>query len=193
MWTMRTRGAGLFGSVVIAVVTATACGAPPAPPPAPAPSAAFTTLVGAASDRLATADTVAASKWNSHGAVEDPAREQVVLDAAAAGAKARGLDPALVAKVFRDQIQASKVVQYGLLEDWTAEPAGAPAAAPDLASIRPVLDGVTPRLLDALVATRGDGSCAAQLGAADEQAITARGWDALHRRGLERAMRSICG
>jgi chorismate mutase len=178
---------------VIAVVTIAACGAPPAPPPAPAPSAAFTTLVGAVSDRLATADTVPASKWNSHGAVEDPAREQVVLDAAAAGAKARGLDPALVAKVFRDQIQASKVVQYGLLEDWTAEPAGAPAAAPDLASIRPVLDGVTPRLLDALVATRGDGSCAAQLDAADEQAITARRWDELHRRGLERAMRSICG
>jgi len=195
MSTMRTRGAGPFGSVVIVVLTVTACGAAPAPR-APEPSAAFTTLVGAVSDRLATADTVAASKWSSHGAVEDPAREQVVLDAAAAGAKARGLDPALVASVFRDQIQASKVVQYGLLEDWTAEPAGAPAAAPDLASIRPVLDGVTPRLLDALAATstaRTDGSCTAQRGSADEQAVTSRGWDALHRRGLERAMRSICG
>jgi chorismate mutase len=188
MWTMRGMMAGLIGALVLIA----GCGAAP-PSPASAPSPAFVALVGAVSDRLATADTVAASKWGTRGAVEDPSREQVVLDAAAAGAPARGLDPALVAAVFRDQIQASKVVQYGLLEDWTADSAAAPTAAPDLASIRPVLDGVTPRLLDALVATRGDGSCTAQRAAAEEQAVASRGWDALHRRGLDRALRSVCG
>lgn len=197
MWTMRPTAVALSAAIPFLLLAATACSTPtPTPPPTPAPAGPFDALVGVAYDRLATADTVAASKWSSHGAVEDPAREQAVLDAAATGAARRGLDPAVVAAVFRDQIQASKVVQYGLLEDWTAEPAHAPGAAPDLASIRPVLDGVTPRLLDALAATtaaRRDGTCPAQVATADDRAAAEHGLDAVHRRGLERALRSICG
>ncbi|MFC7660247.1 gamma subclass chorismate mutase AroQ [Pseudonocardia benzenivorans] len=80
--------------------------------------------------RIETGDVVARAKWASRGPVEDPAREQVVLDAARAGATGRGLDPDVVAAVFADQIAASKVVQYGLFSDWTAEPAAAPPPAP---------------------------------------------------------------
>lgn len=190
---MRPTTVALFVALPLLLLAVCTAPAPIAPKAQPGP---FDALVTVAYERLATADTVAASKWSSRGAVEDPAREQVVLDAASAGATQRGLDPALVTAVFRDQIQASKVVQYGLLEDWTADPAHAPATAPDLATIRPVLDGVTPQLLDALAATaaaRRDGTCATQVGAADEQTAAARGLDALHRRGLERALRSICG
>ncbi|MFC4946095.1 chorismate mutase [Pseudonocardia sp. GCM10023141] len=184
----------MTASTIAVLAALTACTAPAAPAPAdPGPLGA---VVDTAQRRLATADTVAAAKWGTRGAIEDPAREKTVLDAAAAGSAPRGLDPAVAASVFRDQIEANKVVQYGLFESWTAQPQQAPATAPDLATVRPVLDAVTGQLLDALVATRDARSgagCAAQLGAARASEVDRLHLDPLHQEALDRALRSVCG
>ncbi len=187
----------LIGLTTVAALTVilTACGSGPTPPPPAAQPGPLDSVVSIADERLETADTVTAVKWGTHGAVEDPRREQVVLDTAARGATTRGLAPPAVAAVFRDQIQANKVVQYGLLEDWTAEPAHAPATAPDLTGVRSMLDQVTPRLLDALAATAGarhGPDCAAQVQDAAGRVADARTLDALHRQALDRALRSVC-
>lgn len=156
---------------------------------------AIARLVDLAAARIAIADTVAAAKWGTHGSIDDPAREQVVLDAAAQGAADRGIDPAITATVFRDQIEASKVVQYGLFSQWSAVPEDAPTETPDLAAIRPQLDAITGGLLDGLAATqdlRADGSCGAALRSARHDVERARTFDALHHRALGRALRSVC-
>jgi chorismate mutase len=145
--------------------------------------------------RIETGDVVARAKWASRGPVEDPAREQVVLDAARAGATGRGLDPDVVAAVFADQIAASMVVQYGLFSDWTAEPAAAPAPGTDLATVRPVLDRITTGLLDQLAATadrRGGAACGRTVQDAARHAAVRAGFDELHRAALARAVRSLC-
>ncbi|WP_433798494.1 chorismate mutase [Actinomycetospora sp. CA-084318] len=180
--------------VVLALlaVCAAGCGAAPSPEQ----PGAWDPVVTVVADRLATADAVAASKYASKGAVEDPARERVVLEAASAAAAPRGLDPAEVSAVMGDQIAASKVVQYGLLEDWTDRPASAPSGSPDLTGVRTTLDAVTPRLVDALAAAqpaRADPVCRGAVTSAAVRVAAARMLDSLHRRGLDRALRSLCG
>jgi chorismate mutase len=86
--------------------------------------------------------------------------------------------------------------QYRLFSDWSADPAHAPANAPDLGQVRPVLDRITGELLDALAtsrAARTDAGCPATLGRAVEDAERDQHLDEPHRHGLDRAVRSICG
>ncbi|MCD2187412.1 chorismate mutase [Actinomycetospora soli] len=178
--------------LVTVAVCCVACGSSPSPEQ----PGAWDPVVEVVADRLATADAVAASKYASKSAVEDPARERVVLDAAAAAAASRRLDPAQVAAVMGDQIAASKVVQYGLLEDWTDRPATAPSGPPDLTGVRTTLDAVTPRLVDTLAAAqpaRADPVCRGALTSAAVRVAATRMLDSLHRRGLDRALRSLCG
>lgn len=171
----------------VLLATLLSCGSP-APT---ADAAAWDDLVGVVVDRLDTGDLVAAAKWPTRGPVEDAARERVVLDAAAAGAAQRGLDPGEVTAVFADQIAASKVVQYGLFARWTADPSTSPPPA-DLAALRPQLDTITNRLLDDLASTdaaRNGPACGQEWHDAAERVHL----DELHRTALERAGRSLCG
>lgn len=50
-------------------------------------------LVDAATQRLQTAEPVAASKWNTGSSIEDPPRVEQVLAAVSTDAKGRGLTP----------------------------------------------------------------------------------------------------
>jgi len=137
---------------------------------------------------------VAAAKWGTGAQIADPGRERAVLDTVSAGAAQRGLDPRDAVAVFEDQIEANKVVQYGLFSDWGAEP-GHVAVPSDLGQVRTALDRLTGELLDALVAdrpARADVGCAVALGRSVEAAGHDRHLDALHRRALERAVQSIC-
>ena len=182
---ISSRGAA--STVLVAVVVllvASACG-----------TVGLNQLVKLSIQRLRAADTVAAAKWGRGGTIADPAREKVVLDAASAGAAQRGLDPRESTSVFHDHIEASKVVQDGLLAEWSAEPARAPIAAPDLGQVRQLLDRITGELLDALAATRtmrASAHCATALRRALSDAERDQHLDALHRRGLDRAVRSVC-
>ncbi|GAC1316099.1 MAG: hypothetical protein NVS3B11_04120 [Collimonas sp.] len=100
-------------------------------------------------ERLAVAPMVAKAKWNSGGAVNDPPREQLILDAVAAQAK--GLDAAFVRRFFQAQFEASKALQLGLHAQWRRQGAGSFGDAPDLGrDVRPVLDQLTPQLIAVL-------------------------------------------
>jgi hypothetical protein len=62
-----------------------------------------------------------------------------------------GLDPQLARAFFRGQIQASKVAQTALHAEWTRRRQPPFARVVDLANhIRPVLDQLTARMMDAL-------------------------------------------
>lgn len=161
---------------------------------------AFASLADLVSERIALADKVAAAKFATGQPIDDPPREALLLDRVRRSSPAISLDADLSVRFFRDQIEASKIVQRGLYELWTAHPELRPVEHPDLATeVRPQLDGLTVRLLSRLKALadrrerrpyprtrRPSGGCAANR-ASD------RAPDQLHQRALELALRSVPG
>lgn len=191
---MLTVALTLLGSLV-ALTTPASAAETGVRPTAAAHRATLDPLLDVVVRRLQTGDIVAAAKWPTRGPIEDPAREQVVLDTAEAGAASRGLDEDTVVAVFGDQIAASKTVQYGLFAHWTAVPEDAPTTVPDLSQIRPVLDRITEQLLDQLAATtsiRSGPACAVVVRAAAGRAARRARFDQLHRSALSRAVASLC-
>jgi chorismate mutase len=86
--------------------------------------------------RIVVGDDVAASKYFSGKPVDDPVREQQILVAVRASAVQSGIDPDETASFFQAQIDASKVVQRGLLAHWAQHSESAPATGPDLDAVR---------------------------------------------------------
>lgn len=169
-----------------------------AQPPASVPSTAYglTPLTDLVAERLLVADKVAAAKYGTGRPIDDPAREQKILDDVAVRAGALGLDPDAVAAVFRDQIEANKLVQRGLYARWDAHPEDRPAQRPDLdKEVRPALDRITTQLLNTLVATEGvrtSPSCELRLYSAAAWSAHGHELDVLHLKGLGRALPSVC-
>ncbi|RRO13286.1 chorismate mutase [Saccharopolyspora rhizosphaerae] len=150
-------------------------------------------LVGSAAERVVLSDQVAAAKWGTGSPIEDPEREQQVLDGVAARAVELGLDPEEAKRVFRDQIEASKLVQRGLHAHWSAHPDEQPTERPDLGEIRPELDRLGEAILVVLRDTddlREGASCPGLLVSA--YAHSAHDLDALHQTALGRAVPLIC-
>ncbi|SEQ93412.1 chorismate mutase [Lentzea albida] len=147
-------------------------------------------------ERLLVSDDVAASKFGTASPIEDPVREEQVLQQVRAQAVGAGVDPEAAAVFFRDQITASKVVQKGLFARWTAHPEEAPTTRPDLAQIRVRLDQLTTALLGQLKATEGVRAqhvpCTVQLVLATTSATVLQDLDGLHREALGSAVRSTC-
>ncbi|WP_306318312.1 MULTISPECIES: chorismate mutase [unclassified Streptomyces] len=157
---------------------------------------ALAAITALATQRLALADKVAAAKYGTDAPIDDPARERQILDDVAQRSTALGIDPAFAQSVFRDQIEANKVVQRGLYARWDVHPEQRPTERPDLAKeVRPQLDRITTQLLDALrevAPTRTSPACEPLLTAAALRDAHARGFDALHLKGLARALPSVC-
>jgi len=108
-------------------------------------------LLTAIGQRLDLAYSVAVHKWDNGVPVEAPAREQEVLQQAQAAAQDYGLPAARAAAFFADQIEASKMIQYGLIDRWTALAKRPPQQARDLAhELRPRLDMLQATLLSEL-------------------------------------------
>ncbi|MFF3961193.1 chorismate mutase [Streptomyces griseorubiginosus] len=152
-------------------------------------------VVELAAERLATADLVAAAKWGTDSPIDDPAREQQVLDNVAAQAQQLGADPDEIRTIFRDQIEANKVVQRGLFQRWTDHPDEAPTTKPDLTVVRQQINQITSALVQALADTsdnRGTFVCGPELALATVQVHYENHLDALHTRALHRALPSIC-
>ncbi|MED5812176.1 chorismate mutase [Mycolicibacterium sp. 050232] len=152
-------------------------------------------LVDAAAQRLQTADPVAANKFRTGGAIADPPREQQVIDATTAEAGKRHIDPAYVRDVFRDQIDATVAVEYGLFSQWKLDPATAPVSAPDLAASRTTIDGLNDTMVNEIAdqwQTLHSPSCPADLASAIDGVVAARDLDPLYRRALEHATHSYC-
>lgn len=168
-----------------------------APPTAgqPGDDHSLLALTDVAAQRVLLADTVAAAKWGTPAPINDPVREQAVLDTAAAKSTKLGVDPAFAGMVFTDQIEANKTVQSGLYAQWRGHPDQAPTTRPDLGQVRPILDRITDQLVVDLKATawiRSEPSCAGQLTATRHHVEQTRQLDALHKDALIRALSSFC-
>jgi chorismate mutase-like protein len=156
----------------------------------------FGPLVDLAVQRILVSDDVAASKFYTRAPVEDPLRERQVLAEAGRRSPEMGLDREATIRFFRSQIEASKVVQRGLLARWRAHPDQAPATSPDLDAIRARLDVLTDQLLEELRSTQAVRRCAqvcrTRLFDARSPVAAAHHLDALHRRALDMATESVC-
>ncbi|AFM19157.1 chorismate mutase, putative [Mycolicibacterium chubuense NBB4] len=152
-------------------------------------------LVDAAAARLQVAEPVAADKRRTGGPVEDSAREQQVLDAVAADARSRQIDPAYAAAAFRDQIDATVAVEYSRLAQWKLDPASAPTDAPDLASSRATIDALNQTMVAEMAAQWGllhSPQCGADLDAAKSAVLHTRALDPLYRQAIDFATRNYC-
>jgi chorismate mutase len=158
-------------------------------------SGPLTKLIDDAAQRLLTADPVAASKYATGGAVDDPAREQQVLDSVTATAAAKQMDSGFVHDVFRDQIDATDSLEHSRFAAWKIDPGSAPKAAPDLASSRDAIDKLNQAMVediaDEWVALHA-GSCRADLDRAKAAVVTMRHLDAPYQQALSYAVHRYC-
>jgi chorismate mutase len=127
-------------------------------------------LVETSARRLNLAQDVAFAKWENGTAVEDPPREEHVIASAVTEGKTEGLDPAVVSRFFRAQIEANKVVQSSLLSTWHKAGKAPEHQTKDLTTtIRPQLDEIQKQLIEELVSTstvRTSFTCRADLATA---------------------------
>ncbi|WP_369356007.1 chorismate mutase [Streptomyces sp. cg2] len=194
-----TAAAVLFAGTGSAVAAPATGDARPAVGPvgaAPAPAGPLRPLAALSADRLATADLVAAAKWGTGSPIDDPVREREVLAAVAAQARQSGADPEATVRIFRDQIEASKLVQRGLHRRWAADPAQAPTSRPDLARVRAEINRINAELVRAIAATpqaRTAPGCVPRLTVTALRVGHERHLDLLHAAGLARSLRSVCG
>lgn len=155
----------------------------------------FDSLASLVIERLLLSDQVAASKYGTDSGIDDPVREQRLLESVELQAAAFRIDPGATADFFYDQIVASKVVQRGLFARWAAHPAEAPTDPPDLKVIRLELDRITTALLHELKATQGRrGSvrfCRLRLLLVSQSGGPLMRLDKLHRQALGDATKSL--
>ncbi len=112
-------------------------------------------LLGLIRRRLALMHDVARAKWNAKALVEDPRREQALLQEVEKKGLALGLEPAFTRAFFAAQIEAAKLIQGSDLRLWESERRGPFADAPDLKrDLRPRIDGLNADLLACLVKAR---------------------------------------
>lgn len=174
----------------------TACAAPPGEPP----SCDMSRLVELSAKRLDISRQVALAKWDSDHPVADPPgdpREAQVIAAAAQEAAEHGVAPEQANAFFADQIEASKLVQIGLIAQWRRS-GGAPLEPrADLRTqLRPALDTLRPALIDALKSAERDRSRAGCKRCVADAAATyaeAHRLSALLALGLDRGLARVCG
>jgi chorismate mutase len=157
---------------------------------------AFTPLFDATAGRLQIARLVVLAKWDSHQAIEDPAREEVVISTAANQAAAQGLSRAFAVRFFSDQIEANKVVQYGLLSNWRRAGKAPDEPRPNLVEdIRPRLDRLQADFIQQLVATQGlrkEKDCPTRIARASSLYAAEHHLDALYVVAFDRALARVC-
>lgn len=186
----------LVGAILAVALITGACSTQPTPGPGNTSTPpALGGLADLAVERIELSDKVAAAKFDTPQPIDDPAREQQVLAAVAKASPGVGVDPVEAGRFFRDQIEASKVVQRGLYAEWAAHPQQRPTARPNLGTeVRPELDRITTEILEQLrdsgAQRHAGASCPAELTQASRPA--AQPLDALHRNALTVALRSVC-
>lgn len=146
--------------------------------------------------RLLVSDQIAAAKFGTGQPIDDPVREKQELAAVRQIAVSLGINPDATVSFFQKQINASKVVQQGLFDRWTAHPDQAPTSRPDLGKIRTELDQLTSELLQQLVARQSvlsdEFGCRIDLSLADLTGELFNHLDALHRHALQVALAQTC-
>jgi chorismate mutase len=188
----RSQAAALAiaGSLSIRVLDA----APPSLADNPSPSPLFA-LVDAAAQRLQTADPVAAAKYKTGGSVDDPQREQQVIDSVAKAAAAKQIDTGYVRAIFRNQIDATDAIEHARFAQWKLDPSAAPATAPDLSTSRTTIDRLNQTMVNEIAAhwdSLHAPSCGSDLDNALNAVVTARQLGDLYQRALTYATHSYC-
>lgn len=148
-------------------------------------------LLNTINERLNIADQVALTKWDSGKPIQDTAREAQVITNAKKQAVERNLDPDEAAELIAAQIEANKLVQYGLIAQWQAAHKAPDAPRPDLNQLRPKLDELQTRLLQEyadFAPYRVDPECPTWL--AEQRSALIK--DALHGQALIRATGELC-
>jgi chorismate mutase len=154
------------------------------------------TIADLSARRVATADLVAAAKYGTDSPIDDRAREKQVLDSVAQQARDLGADPEAAVRIFRDQIEASKLVQRALFRSWDAAPSRAPTERPDLAEVRKEINRINAVLVQGIAdsaSARAAPYCDGLLIASAAHVRHERQLDALHTVALARSLRSVCG
>jgi chorismate mutase len=109
-------------------------------------------LVVVAARRLVLGAEVAAAKFLGGQRIDDPVREQEILESMAGSLKRAELRHSLGMEFFRDQIEANKVIQRGLHLYWDKHPEESPVGYRSLtAELRPQFDIVNRRMLPLLI------------------------------------------
>lgn len=191
---LRTAGRTAAKTVLASVALAALAGV--GTPHATADDASpLVPLVDAAAQRLQTADPVAASKFRSGGAIDDPDREQQVIAAVTGDATRHNIDPGYVHDVFRNQIDATSSVEHTRFAQWKLDPAAAPSSAPDLSESRQKIDTLNRTMVDEIARqwpVLHSPVCRPDLDRALDAVATARGFDPVYRHALEYATHSYC-
>jgi chorismate mutase len=156
----------------------------------------FRPLIELTVTRLSIAKQVALAKWDSRSAIEDLPREEEVLATARMEARAAGLSDQEATHFFSDQIEANKLVQYGLHAQWRRIGGAPDEPRADLASdIRPRLDGLQKEFLQVLVSTRDlrtKQGCGERLAREMQLYVTSRALEPLYGLAVERALARVC-
>jgi chorismate mutase len=152
-------------------------------------------LVDAATQRLQTAEPVAASKWKTGGSIEDLQRVEQVLGAVSADATGRGVDGDYVRRIFTDQIGATEAIEYTRFAQWKLDPGSAPGPAPDLAASRATIDGLNGKMVEQIAlhsSVLRSPDCAGTLDDAKTAVANARMLDPLYQQALAFSTHSYC-
>lgn len=181
---------GRCGPAVLALIAVLAA------PPAQADHAdSLGALLDAAAERLQVADPVAAYKWATHGAIEDPDRVEREIATLREEAAAQDVDPDFVARVFGDQISATEAVEYTRFAEWKLDPTGVPPAPPDLAASRAAIDALNTKILSHISlnwSLLNTADCGRLVQRARAETSRRRSFDDLYQRALTTATRSYC-
>jgi chorismate mutase len=184
---------GLSRCVVAAGIAAGAF-ATSAPASADGSSTALTNVVALAAQRLALATPVAQFKWQTGKSITDTPREQRLLADVAEKAKTQGVDPVFVRSFFGDQIEASKIVQNALFEQWH-QTGGPKQPTTDLAALRPKLDQLDATLIQALARIQGlrtQPDCQSELAQSLTNWKQLSSFDSSQSDALTRALSHVC-
>ena len=152
-------------------------------------------LVDAAAQRLQTADPVAAAKYTAAGVIDDPQREQEVINGVMSAAVTKKVDAEYVRVIFDNQMDATKAIEYTRFADWKLNPASAPTTAPDLSALRATIDRLDAIIVEEIAAQwdlLNTSSCSMNLDKARTAVIAARQLDDLYQRALIYATHSYC-
>jgi chorismate mutase len=163
--------------------------------PARADISTLTELVDAAAQRLQVAEAVAAFKWTTHAAIEDPERVRQQLAKLSDDAAGQHIDPKYVARVFTDQINATEAIEHSRFAQWKLDPSSAPATAPHLSESRATIDGFNQTMLNQMVVhweLLHSPACVPQLDVARAVVTQARQLDGLYQHALAVATQSYC-
>lgn len=146
-------------------------------------------------ERLAIGEAVARTKFASGKPVQDPPREQALLDNVGERAAQFGLTPAQARTFFRLQIEAGKLLQTALLARWKRD-GQAPGEPVDLNTrLRPALDRLGTSLmhdLGRLCSLPDDATRMARIHQARERIAKAARLEALQRAAFDEATSGLC-